>query len=127
MSEVQPRPAVLLVEDEAVIRELLAIEFEDAGFEVHDAANADEALSLLDGLSFGVVVTDLRMPGTIDGTGLIQWMRCHRADVPVVVTSGHAAVAAMGEIGVPQELVVAKPYRAADVVALVGGLLERAS
>jgi DNA-binding response OmpR family regulator len=126
MSGMKPRPAVLLVEDEAVIRELLAIEFEDAGFQVHDAASADEAISLLGGLSVGIVVTDLRMPGTLDGTGLIRWLRRHRPNLPVVVTSGHAALAELGEIGVPRELVVAKPYRPVEVVALVGGLLKRA-
>lgn len=127
MSGIQARPAVLLVEDEAVIRELLALEFEDAGFEVYDAASADEAISMLDGLSVGVVVTDLRMPGNIDGTGLIQWVRRHRLNVPVVVTSGHAAAAELAVYGVPRELVVAKPYRAVEVVALVESLLERAS
>jgi DNA-binding response OmpR family regulator len=126
MSEMKTRPAVLLVEDEAVIRELLAIEFEDAGFQVHDAASADEAILLLGALSVGIVVTDLRMPGTLDGTGLIQWLRRHRPNLPIIVTSGHAAVAELGDLGVPRDLVVSKPYRPVEVVALVGGLLERA-
>lgn len=57
VSGMQSRPAVLLVEDEAVIRELLATDFEGAGFEVHDAASADEAITLLDGLLVGVCAT----------------------------------------------------------------------
>jgi CheY-like chemotaxis protein len=56
------RPAVLIVEDEALIRVHLALEFEAAGMEVHQAGTGQEALDLLErGLQLSCVITDLRM------------------------------------------------------------------
>ncbi len=69
-------PVVLVVEDEAIIRMLLIDELEDAGFVVMEAEGADAAVVILsNGATIGVVVTDVRMPGSMDGLGLAAWMR----------------------------------------------------
>lgn len=112
---------MLLVEDEALIRELLALEFEDGGFEVHQACGADEAVGLLDGgLRVGAVVTDIRMPGRMDGLGLTAWLAQHHPAVPVVITSGYAPSAGVA----PAAAVMAKPYKPSDVVTCVSEALE---
>jgi CheY-like chemotaxis protein len=120
---------ILLVEDEALIRAMLVMEFEDAGFEVLEAGSADEAVALLaGGREAAVVVTDVRMPGRLDGLGLAAWLAEHRAGLPVVVTSGYAQASDAHRTNPAVAAVLAKPYLPAEVVALVVGLiLERAA
>ncbi len=116
---------MLLVEDEALIREMLAFEFEDGGFEVHQAGGADEAVQLLEaGLKVGAVVTDVRMPGRMDGLGLTAWLAQHHPSLPVVITSGYAAPAEVAHLRASVAAIVPKPYKPADVVAFVSTTVE---
>jgi DNA-binding NtrC family response regulator len=120
ISEVHVGDLVLLVEDEALIRMMLACEFEDAGYVVVEAGSADEAVALLSSsLKIAAVVTDIRMPGTIDGLGLVKWLNANRPRMPVVVTSGYAEPAEVGEANSCLLAVIPKPYRPADVVAAI--------
>ena len=62
---------VLIVEDEPLLRELAVEIIEDAGFVALQAANADQAVILLETRSdIAVVFTDIIMPGSMDGLGL---------------------------------------------------------
>lgn len=113
---------VLVVEDEAMIRLILAEEFGDAGFAVAEADSADAAMALLaDGAPVLAVVTDVRMPGSMDGLGLAAWMREHRPAVPVFVTSGYATPPDAAAVNPAIAAVVPKPYKPADLVAMVAG------
>lgn len=87
-------PAVLIVEDESLIR-LCAVEaVEDAGFEVIEAANADEAIRILESRSdVRVVFTDLHMPGSMDGLKLAHAVRSRWPPIKIIVTSGRETVA----------------------------------
>lgn len=117
--------SVLLVEDEALIREMLAYEFEDGGFEVHQAGDADEAVTLLEGgLRVGAVVTDIRMPGRMDGLGLTSWLAQHHPSLLVVITSGYATPADVDRVRAHVAAVVAKPYKPSEVVAFVSTSVE---
>ena len=112
---IEPGPTVLVVEDEALIRMLLVDELEVAGFNVIETENADAAMKALDGgHDVSVVVTDVRMPGTIDGLGLAAWMRNHHSGVPIVIMSGFASTPEIEAINPAIVRVVAKPYRAQD-------------
>lgn len=114
------RCPVLLVEDEALIRMMLAAEFEDAGFNVHEAGSADEAVDLLTaGLVVRVVVTDVRMPGRIDGLGLTAWLADHRPGLPVVITSGYATPPEAARLNAALAAIIPKPYSPSGVVARV--------
>ena len=64
------------------------------------------------GHDVSVVVTDIRMPGTIDGLGLAAWMRDHHSGVPIVIMSGFASTLDIKAINPAIVRVVAKPYRA---------------
>jgi len=77
---------VLLVEDDNSIRELTAMVLEDAGYEVHTAANGDIATEWLKTGTADILFTDIRMPGTITG----QLLATSHADMHVLVTSGEA-------------------------------------
>ncbi len=119
------RRVVLVVEDEALIRMLLADCLEDSGYLVREAGTADDAIALLrlEG-AVDAVVTDVRMPGTTDGIGLAAWLRENMEAVPVVVTSGnvteHQAKAAN-----PNALIMTKPYSPEHLVTLLGSLVGR--
>jgi CheY-like chemotaxis protein len=69
-------PAVLIVEDEPLVRLCAVDTVEGAGFEVIEAANADEAIRILESRSdIRVVFTDLHMPGAMDGLKLAHAVR----------------------------------------------------
>jgi CheY-like chemotaxis protein len=64
-------PTVLVVEDEILIRELVAEELEEAGYSVVVATNADQAIAILEALQdIHLVFTDIGMPGSMDGLKL---------------------------------------------------------
>lgn len=110
---------VLLVEDEALILEMLASEFEGAGATTSRAMSADAALGMLEGgATFSAVVTDVRMPGKIDGLGLFHWLREQRPDMPVFIVTGFADDDLQRLAG-PCVAVFRKPYRPAELVAAV--------
>ena len=119
---------VLLVEDEALIRFLLAEEMVSRGVAVVEAATGEEAQrELKNGRRIDLVVTDMRMPGPVDGLALCRWMSEHSAGVPVLVTSGLDAGGA-GAFGNPAVFrVVTKPYRPAEVAAEVAAFLSGAA
>ena len=72
------RPVVLVVEDEFVIRMHTADMIEEAGFEVVEASNADEAVVILEArLDIAVVFTDIQMPGSMNGLKLATVVRDH--------------------------------------------------
>ncbi|MDW6024581.1 response regulator [Mesorhizobium sp. BAC0120] len=83
-------PSVLLVEDEFLIRLDLADAFRRAGWTVYEAASGEEAIHFLRStIVVGLVLTDVRMPGAVDGTTLAGWVRRERPAVRVAVMSGH--------------------------------------
>ncbi|WP_416762905.1 ATP-binding protein [Roseateles sp. So40a] len=81
---------VLLVEDEASVRELTAQGLEELGFHVTTAPSADHALDLLrGGLAVDVVLTDIVMPGVRSGVDLVRTLKVLKPTLPVVLASGH--------------------------------------
>ena len=95
MPEFKPhvRALILLVEDETLVRMMLADVLDDAGFKVMEAAHADEALRVLAlNPDIQVVVTDVEMPlGSINGFDLARRVREDRQDTGVVIASGRVA------------------------------------
>ena len=79
---------ILLVEDEPVSREAIAGFLEDAGFDVTATCTADEAVILLTEDEFAVLLTDITMPGHIDGLGLAEHAREIHPGLPIVFMSG---------------------------------------
>lgn len=79
-----------MVEDEFLIRTVVSDHLRETGFSVVEACNGDEAITILkSGIMIDLVFTDVRMPGTTDGLGLLAYVKQTRPCVPVVMTSGH--------------------------------------
>jgi CheY-like chemotaxis protein len=82
---------VLVVEDEPLVRMMIADALRNAGLDVLEAGSADEALAILEGgATANLVFSDLRMPGTMDGIGLMKMLRKSRPDLKLVIASGYS-------------------------------------
>lgn len=94
MGQMAPRrPVVLIVEDEALIRMDAVDMIKEAGFEVVEASNADEAIAILEQrLDITVVFTDIQMPGSMDGLKLAQAIRGRWPPIKIVATSGNVQI-----------------------------------
>jgi CheY-like chemotaxis protein len=116
MAHAQPhRPlAVLIVEDEPLVRMNAVAMIEDAGFRTYEAANADEAIVLLEKhADIRILFTDIDMPGSMDGLKLAHYVRERWPPVKIIVTSGHVQV---GQQDMPRDaMFFAKPYRAMQI------------
>jgi len=113
---------VLVVEDEPLIRFALADDLADAGFQVLEAANADEAIVIL-GLhdDIRLLVTDIDMPGTMDGLRLSAMVRDRWPPVRIIVTSGKRIPA--GTALPAGSRFVPKPYTTSGVLDAVRTVL----
>jgi two-component system, response regulator PdtaR len=104
-------PLVLVVEDEFLLRYVTAEYLEDCGFSVLQAANADEAVGLLQAnREVGAVFSDIQMPGSMNGLGLAHWITETLPDVKVLLTSGQVLPDAAREW-----TLLGKPYDMAEV------------
>jgi CheY-like chemotaxis protein len=89
MSKSDHRRVVLAVEDEPIVRMNMADFLDDAGFKVFEAVNADEAIALLQARTdVQAIVTDIEMPGSMNGLELARVVQVRWPGVGIVVTSG---------------------------------------
>jgi CheY-like chemotaxis protein len=87
--KVRKAPVVLIVEDEPLIRLGAVGMIEDAGVEIIQAVNADEAIQILENRGdVRVVFTDIHMPGSMDGLDLAHAVRDRWPPIKIIVTSG---------------------------------------
>jgi two-component system, response regulator PdtaR len=84
---------VLIVEDEFLLRMNAVEMIEEAGFEVVEAGNADEAIAILESRSdIRVIFTDIQMFGSMDGLKLAAAVRSHWPPIKIIATSGHSVI-----------------------------------
>ena len=115
-------PVVLVVEDEFLLRMDAADMIAAAGFEVVVAANADEAIEILEARrDITVVFTDIQMPGSMDGLKLARAVRGRWPPIKIVATSGHVGV---GETDLPEGgRFLPKPYSSTEVTGMLRELI----
>ena len=108
--------SILVVDDEALIRMAMMNIVEDAGYSAVEAANADEAIIMLERCAdISAVLTDINMPGSMDGLQLSRLIRDRWPLIGLVVTSGRfLAKAAQMPAGVR---FIAKPYTPSEIVS----------
>jgi two-component system, NtrC family, response regulator AtoC len=83
---------LLIAEDEEGIREFLTDTLEEEGYEITQAADALAALHHLHSRSYDLLITDLRMPGALDGMDLVRKARAEWPEMEVVVLTAHGTV-----------------------------------
>lgn len=117
------RPRVLVVDDEATIRDLLAKTLALAEYDVDLAPDGRTALERLRIIPYDLLITDLRMPG-VDGLTVIKEARRLKADIPVIIITGFSSEASAIEavnLGVSGYLT--KPFRVPRVLAVAAKAL----
>ena len=91
-----PRPLILVVEDDCLVRLDTADTFVDAGFEIIEASDAAAALAVLqEKPGIRLVCTDVHMPGELDGIDLAIHLREHHPNIKVIVVSGDRRIRAL--------------------------------
>jgi CheY-like chemotaxis protein len=116
---------VLVVEDEVLIRWVIAEHLRDCGYRVIEAGSGDEAIDVLrrTALTIDVVFSDVRMPGSTDGFALFRWVRQQRPGTKVVLTSGMAKPTDAAEALCAEATLVSKPYNPAELERQIQRLL----
>jgi two-component system, response regulator PdtaR len=119
------KAVILVVEDEALIRMGAVQLLEDAGFVAVEAANADDAISILELRNdIRAVFTDVNMPGTLDGIRLARLVRGRWPPIHLILTSG---IMAPDEGSFPaNRRFIRKPYDPKHVIATIRELLGQA-
>jgi DNA-binding NtrC family response regulator len=120
--EVAGQRAILVVEDEILIRSAVAEFLRIAGYKVIEAADAAEAVAIFASRTpIDLVFSDINMPGPMDGLGLVRWIADHHPGIHVILTSaiGHARRA--GQSGAD---FLSKPYRLAEAARRIASLLN---
>ena len=122
VTEVTGSERVLLVEDDAMVRELVAAALARFGYCVQAASGGEEALALVDsGLAFDLLLTDMTMPG-MQGTDVIEAIRSRRPNLPAILLSGRAAPSALEAL--PEVVYLQKPVRPERLAAAVRASLD---
>ncbi len=118
------RPKVLIVEDEFLIRLTLLEVLMDEGYDVLESENGSDALALVAGdPAISLLLTDIQMPGGMDGHAVARRARELRPDLPVIFMTG-APDTADGQVAGTRNMYLAKPYSPSDMCAAVKRMLE---
>src|SRR3954471_1001253 len=116
---------LLLVEDEAPLRQAIAEQLIDRGFSVEQAESGEAALARLAEFAFDVVVTDLRLPG-IDGVGVVEAAVARYPDIIAIVVTGYGTVKdAVEAIKRGAADFVNKPFQIDELLHALDSALER--
>ncbi|QDH13657.1 sigma-54-dependent Fis family transcriptional regulator [Formicincola oecophyllae] len=119
---------ILIVDDEPDIRFLLKGLLEDEGYEVHGAANSDEALAAFREHRPSLVILDIWLRNSaLDGIGLLEIFKTEDPDVPILMMSGHGTIeTAVASLQKGAYDFVEKPFQSDRLVMLVSRALEDA-
>lgn len=112
---------VLVVEDESIIRMNTVAMIEDAGYEVVEASNADDAITVLEARpEIRAVFSDIEMPGSMDGLKLIHAIRKRWPPAVLILASGRVSplVGDMPE----RTIFLRKPYVERDLLKALEGI-----
>ncbi|HTV38286.1 MAG TPA: response regulator [Xanthobacteraceae bacterium] len=119
--DAQAGRTVLFVEDEVLVRMAVADELRKAGFTVIEAANPDQALDVLTyAFDVKLVLSDIQMPGSMDGLALARLVRAAYPAIKIVLISGRSMVGVRAEC----DAFFAKPCNSAMMIRYIKSLLD---
>ena len=119
---------ILIVDDEADIRDLVAGLLEDEGYETRSAGDSDSALAQIEQRRPNLVILDIWLQGSrLDGLELLDFIRRDHPDVPVIIISGHGNVeTAVSAIKRGASNFIEKPFKTDHLLHLVQAATEAA-
>ncbi len=104
-------PRILIVDDEDSIRAVCRRVLTPEGYLIESAANAEEAVALLQAQSVRVVVTDLTMPGAMAGAGLLDYIHAQWPNIPVIIMTAYPDIdSAIGTLRAGAVDYLVKPF-----------------
>jgi DNA-binding response OmpR family regulator len=118
-------PIILVVEDDLLIQALIKEALDDGGFDTATVTSGEEALTLLNENKdkYHALVTDISLSGKIEGWEVARHVREIDPEYPVIYMSG-ASAADWASKGVPNSLILAKPFAPAQLVTAISNLLN---
>jgi DNA-binding response OmpR family regulator len=121
----QTVPVILVVEDDDLLQTIVEEALSGGGFETAIAPSGEEAVALLNGHKgkYRALVTDINLRGKMEGWEVAQHAREIEADFPVVYMSGQSADEWTVK-GVPNSIMLAKPFAPAQLVTALSNLLN---
>ena len=121
-------PVILVVEDDHVVQSLVEESLSEGGFDLAIAVSGEEALILLRGRTteYRALVTDINLRGRINGWEVAKQAREINPAFPVVYMTG-AAADEWAANGVPNSILLVKPFAPAQLLTAVSQLLNAAS
>lgn len=115
---------ILVIDDEDVMRGFVGAALEEAGYEVHEAADGERGLSMLRKMQCNLVITDLLMPNK-EGIETCRELRASNPDIGIIAISGAAEAATyfaiLKHMGVRATLF--KPFSRDELLAMVQSVL----
>ncbi len=120
---------ILVIEDDALMRDAIAELLMEAGYAVRTAADGSAGLRAVEAMVPALVVTDIFMPGTSGKTVIIELKRMH-PNIPIIAISGRFSSQGMDmedAISLGAAQVLSKPFNSRDLLAAVVSLLRPAS
>jgi CheY-like chemotaxis protein len=122
----QELPVIMVVEDDALIQEVVEEALSDGGFHPEVVSTGEEAITLLQGerAKYRALLTDVNLSGTLSGWDVARRAREMNPDIPVVYMTGAAADEWPSQ-GVPHSVLLQKPFAPAQVVTAISQLLNQ--
>ena len=115
---------ILIVDDEPGYRDLLTFQLNSIGLKAQAAQNAVEALQALNSSSYSLIVTDIRMPGGLDGIDFVEAYRKQKPDQKVIFITGFAEEQKLAEaVGHSSTRCLYKPFELNEFLLAVRQLL----
>ena len=123
MEQEQTLPTILLVEDDQLIQSMVEEALTEGGFEVSIFASGEEAVAALNHKTFRAVVSDIHLSGKMQGWDVARVAREIDPTLPIIYMTGKAAEEWSSK-GVPNSVLLTKPFAPAQLVTAVSQLLN---
>jgi CheY-like chemotaxis protein len=114
---------VLVVEDNPEVLGVSVSMLEQLGYDVHSVSDATIALAAIEKENFDIVISDIVMPGSMDGTALANAIRARKPDLPVLLMTGYSPDLAQKET---EFAILRKPFQISDLGRTITRLIAEA-